>query len=286
MTRRGVAIAALVPAVLAIWGFAIEPAMLRVVERPVAVPGWAAGEPLRIALLADLHVGSPWNGPDRLREVVRRTNAANPDLILMLGDYVSHDIVGGRYVTPEAIDEIVHDLKSPLGVYAVLGNHDLALNGRRVAGALEIAGIRVLSDRAVRIAPGDGRHAAFWLAGVSDLQRGPHDVRGTLAQVTDDAPVLLMTHNPDLFPEVPATVALTVAGHTHGGQVWIPFVGRPIVPSIYGGRYAAGLVVEEGRRVFVATGIGTSILPVRFLVPPEITLLVIERAPAAPAVAR
>jgi predicted MPP superfamily phosphohydrolase len=279
VSRRGVALAAIVPLVLAIWGFGIEPAMLRVVERPVAVPGWAAGAPLRIALLADLHVGSPWNGPDRLREVVRRTGDAHPDLVLLLGDYVCRGTIGGRYVTPEIIEGIVHELKAPLGVYAVLGNHDLALNGRRITRALERAGIRVLSDRAVRLDPADGRHAAFWLAGVSDLQRGPHDVRGTLAQVTDDAPVLLMTHNPDLFPEVPAPVSLTVAGHTHGGQVRIPLVGRPIVPSIYGERYAAGLVVEGGRRLFVATGIGTSILPVRFLVPPEITVLVIERAP-------
>ena len=280
MTRRGIALAAIVPSVLAIWGFAIEPATLRVVESPVAVPGWAAGAPLRVVLLADLHVGSPWNGPDRLREVVRRANAADPDLILLLGDYVSRGTIGGRYVTPEAIEAIVRDLRAPLGVYAVLGNHDLALNGRRITRALERAGIRVLTDRAVRIDPGDGRHAAFWLAGVSDILRGPHDVRGTLAQVTDDAPVLLMTHNPDLFPEVPPHVALTVAGHTHGGQVFIPLVGRPIVPSVHGERYAAGLVVEEGRRLFVATGIGTSILPVRFLVPPEITLLVIEPAPA------
>jgi len=280
VTRRGVALAAIVPAILALWAVGIEPAMLRVVERPVAVPGWPVGSPLRIALLADLHVGSPWNGPERLSEVVRRTNAARPDIVLMLGDYVSRGTVGGRYVTPEAIEAIVRDLRAPLGIYAVLGNHDLALNGRRITRALERAGIRVLSDTAVRVDPGDGRHAPFWIAGVSDILRGPHDVRGTLAQVTDDSPVLLMTHNPDLFPEVPPRVALTLAGHTHGGQVRIPLLGRPIVPSIYGQRYAAGLVVEGGRRLFVATGIGMSILPVRFLVPPEITLLVIEGAPA------
>jgi uncharacterized protein len=287
VTRSGpnrlAALVAVVALGLFVWGFAVEPASLRVVERPVAVPGWPVEPTLRVALLADLHVGSPWNGLERLRNVVERTNAAHPDLILMLGDYVSRGTIGGHTVTPEEIETVVRGLGAPLGVYAVLGNHDLAWNGRRITRALERAGIRVIDDRAVRIDPGDGVREPFWLAGVSDLLRGQHDVRGTLAQVTDDAPVLLMTHNPDVFPEVPPRVTLTLAGHTHGGQVYIPFIGRPIVPSVHGERYAAGLVIEEGRRLFVATGIGVSIIPVRFLVPPEITILQIEPAPAPPA---
>ena len=82
-----------------------------------------------------------------------------------------------------------------------------------------------------------------------------------------------MAHEPDLFPSIPERVSLTLSGHTHGGQVKIPFDGRPIVPSRYGDRYAYGLIVENGRRLFVSSGIGTSILPVRFLVPPEISIL-------------
>jgi predicted MPP superfamily phosphohydrolase len=259
----------------------VEPATLRVVERPIAVPGWPVGPTLRAALLADLHVGSAWNGLERLRVVVARTNALHPDIVLMLGDYVSRGMFGGRPVSPEEIESVVRDLRAPLGVYAVLGNHDLGWNGPRITRALERAGIRVIDDLAVRIDSGDAARAPFWLAGVSDLLRGRHDVRGTLAQVSDDEPVVLMTHNPDVFPEVPARVALTLAGHTHGGQVYIPFVGRPMVPSVHGERYAAGLVIEEGRRLFVATGIGTSIVPVRFLVPPEITVLQIEPADGA-----
>jgi uncharacterized protein len=85
--------------------------------------------------------------------------------------------------------------------------------------------------------------------------------------------VILLTHNPDIFPGVPTRVALTLAGHTHGGQVRLPFVGRPIVPSQFKQRYAAGHLTEDGRQLFVATGVGTSILPVRFRVPPAVTVL-------------
>jgi predicted MPP superfamily phosphohydrolase len=97
--------------------------------------------------------------------------------------------------------------------------------------------------------------------------------------VSDDAPVIVFMHNPDLFPEIPARVTLTLAAHTHGGQVRLPFVGRPIVPSIYGQRYAAGHVVEDGRHLFVTTGLGTSIIPVRFLVPPVVDILELRPEP-------
>lgn len=280
MTRR-VALAALAAAALALlWGFAIEPASLRLREVPIMLPAWPSPVPLRVALLADLHVGSPWNGVDRLAEIVRRTNAARPDLVLLLGDYVSRGVPGGHFVAPEEIETVVRDLKAPLGVYAVLGNHDLSWNGRRITRALERAGIVVLHDRAARIDPADGRHPPFWLAGVSDWLRGAADIDGTLRQVTDDAPVILFTHNPDLFPKVPARVALTLAAHTHGGQVRLPLVGPPVVPSDYGQRYAAGLVIESGRYLYVATGTGMSILPVRFLVPPEVPILTVAGAAA------
>ncbi len=93
---------------------------------------------------------------------------------------------------------------------------------------------------------------------------------------SDSEPVLLLTHNPDIFPTVPERVALTLAGHTHGGQVRLPWIGTPIVPSRFGQRFAAGHVVEGGRHLFVATGVGTSIIPVRFRVPPAVTLLLVE----------
>ncbi|MDT5262116.1 MAG: uncharacterized protein QOC61_1120, partial [Acidobacteriota bacterium] len=142
--------------------------------------------------------------------------------------------------------------------------------------ALQGAGIVVLENRAVRVERG-GR--GFWLAGVADLWTRTPDIAGTLRQVEGDDPVLLITHNPDIFPDVPPRVSLTIAGHTHGGQVNLPFIGRPVVPSKFKQRYAMGHVVEGGRHLFVSGGVGTSIVPIRFRVPPEIVILKLEANP-------
>ncbi len=257
--------------VVACWALWIEPASLSNETHSLVLPGWSshAGR-LRIAVIADLHVGSPWNGLGRLDRVVAVVAAAHPDLVLLAGDFVTTEVMGGRFVPPEAIAARLGKLAAPLGVYAVLGNHDWWCDGLRVADALDRHGIRVLTNEAVRLEDG-GR--SFWLAGVDDIWGGKPDLEAALAQVTDSSPVILLTHNPDLFPKVPTRVALTVAGHTHGGQVRLPFIGRPVVPSVHGSRYAAGHVQEEGRHLFVTTGVGTSILGVRFRVPPEVSVL-------------
>ena len=191
----------------------------------------------------------------------------------MLGDFVIQDVVGGEFVEPETIAAHLKDLRAPLGVYAVLGNHDWWLDGERVRRALESTGVRVLENDAARIEK-DGR--AFWLAGLADLWTRKPDIEATLAKVTDDAPVIALTHNPDLFPRIPPRVILTLAGHTHGGQVNLPVVGRPVVPSQFGQLYAQGHVQEQGRHLFVTSGVGTSIIPVRFRVPPEIIVLTFD----------
>ena len=207
---------------------------------------------------------------------MRRVNETNPDLVLIPGDFVIQGVRGGRFVEPETIAENLKELRARRGVFAVLGNHDWWLNGERVRRALESAGIRVLENDAARVEFDSGK--AIWLAGLADLWTRRPDIPGTLAKVTDDAPVIAFTHNPDIFPNMPRRVILTIAAHTHGGQVNIPLVGRPIVPSDYGQRYAAGLIVEDGRHLYVTTGIGTSIIPVRFRVPPEITVLTMKAA--------
>jgi uncharacterized protein len=147
-----------------------------------------------------------------------------------------------------------------------------------VTRALEGAGISVLEDAAVPVERGA---CHFWLAGIGDFWESPHDVGATLRAVSDSAPVIAFTHNPDVFPNIPARVTLTIAGHTHGGQVNLPLIGRPVVPSLYGQRFAIGHIVEDGRHLFVATGIGTSLVPIRFRVPPEVSMLLLHGAERA-----
>ena len=258
-------------AFLGLWAFWLEPASLRNEDHELPLPAWPAEcTGLRVAVLADLHVGSPFNGLANLETVVALTQKADPDLILLAGDYVIHGVLGGSFEPPEAAAAILGRLDAPAGVYAVLGNHDWWFDPVRVRRALEAESISLLEDRAVAIEHGECR---FWLAGVSDYWEGSHDVAAALSAVPSGAPTILFTHNPDIFPDVPARVSLTIAGHTHGGQVFLPGIGRPIVPSDYGERFAIGHIEEGGRHLFVSSGVGTSILPIRFLVPPEVSML-------------
>lgn len=263
-------------AALGLWAFWLEPAGLRVAEHRLELPGWpeACGG-LRIAVLADLHVGSPWNGLGKLERIVDATRATTPDLVLAPGDFVIQGVLGGRFVAPDAAARVLATTGAPLGTFGVLGNHDHWFDAARVATALDAAGVPTLEDRATTLTSGA---CSFSLVGVSDLWEGRHDLDGALADAAPDLPRIVFTHNPDLFPRMPADVVLTIAGHTHGGQVYLPGIGRPIVPSRFGERYAIGHVVEDGRHLFVSPGLGTSILPVRFLVPPEITVLVLDPA--------
>lgn len=260
---------------LGVWAFWLEPDSLTVTERQLSL-NWTAERSLRVAILTDLHVGSPFNGIAKLREIVDRTNAAQPAIICILGDLVIQGVLGGRFVPPEEIAAELKRLQAPAGVVAVLGNHDSWFDHGRVRVALERVGVHFLEDTAARL---DTPAGPVWIAGISDMWTGRHDLAAAMSVVKDDgAPVLLLTHNPDVFPLVPDRVTLTLAGHTHGGQVRLPLAGRPIVPSKFGQRFAAGHVVEGGRHLFVATGLGTSVLPVRFRVPPAVTILTLLRA--------
>jgi predicted MPP superfamily phosphohydrolase len=266
-----------IAASLAAWVFLIEPNRLIIHEETLLLPNSAALNNLRIAVLSDLHVGGLFVGAGKLQRVVAMTNASDPDLILILGDFM---VTGKLYqprMEPEAIAENISGLHARFGVYAVLGNHDWWFDGARMRRALEASGIKVLENEVVHI-QGAGR--SFWLAGLSDLWTRPQNIVGTLQQVPPNEPVIALTHNPDIFPQIPTTVSLTLAGHTHGGQVNFPFFGRPIVPSKFGQRYAAGHITENGKQLFVTTGVGTSILPVRFRVPPEIVVLTLRSEPA------
>ncbi|MDX6693978.1 MAG: uncharacterized protein QOF02_1581 [Blastocatellia bacterium] len=268
----------LIGVLLGVWAFVIEPNRLTVNEVSIKLPRWPpAFAGLRVALISDLHVGSPHIDVAKLRRVVEMTNAAQPDLTLLAGDFMVTSRIH-QAVEPEVIAGELKNLRARFGVYTVLGNHDWWYDGERVRAAFEGAGIRVLENDVAQI---QHEGQSLWLAGIADAWTRKPDIEGTLRKVTDDGPVIILTHNPDIFPNVPARVSLTLAGHTHGGQVNIPFVGRLKVPSEYGQRYAIGHVVEESRHLFVTPGVGTSIIAVRFRVPPEISLLTLT-AEAAP----
>jgi predicted MPP superfamily phosphohydrolase len=270
------------------YAFAVEPGFrLVVTEWPLATPKWPYREPLRIVILSDIHACEPWMPVGRIRAIVEAANALAGDIILLLGDFTAGL---GRFKTAPVPARdwgpaLAH-LAAPLGVHAIPGNHDWWTGIGAVAEALDRAGVRVFQNRAERI----GGARPVWLAGTDSMVAhrlpghgrfaGEDDLPGTLAQISDDAPALLMAHEPDLFVDVPDRFTVTLSGHTHGGQVWIPGIGRPVVPSAYGQRFAYGHIHEDGRDLIVSAGLGCSILPVRFGVPPEITVVTLERADA------
>jgi predicted MPP superfamily phosphohydrolase len=263
----------LVLALTGIWAFLIEPNRLVVKEETIRLANWPSGfDNLKIAVLSDLHVGSPFMDAEKLRFIVLQVNAMQPDLIVLLGDFIA-SVRGGKVIEPEVIAENLKNLRARHGVFAVLGNHDWSYDGPRVERALEAVGIRVLEDDVMKI---ERNSQAIWLVGLKDAWTNRTDIEGTLRKVTDENPIVALTHNPDLFVKIPPRVILTLAGHTHGGQVNFPFFGRTKVPSEFGQRYAAGHVIENNHHLFVTTGIGTSIIPVRFRVPPEIVILTLK----------
>lgn len=266
------------------WAAGIEPHWrLTVARYDLRVPSWT-GAPLTIALVTDLHACEPFMPLGRIEEIVAATNALGADLVLLGGDYVAGlGAWKARDLEPEEWAAPLGALHAPLGVWSVLGNHDwwAETGPGPVRAALEAVGIPVLENQSVPIAGSDG----FWLAGLGDQLarrgrgrrwRGVDDLPGTLAQVEDDRPVVLLAHEPDIFRRVDERVSLTLAGHTHGGQVWLPGVGRPAIPSRLGAHLAYGHVVDRGRHLVVSSGLGLSGVPVRFLVPPEIALVTLQ----------
>jgi len=266
-----------------------EPSRFGVTRYRLSPSGWPEGRRLRLAVISDLHIGSLHVPLSRVAEIVDATNALNPDLTLLLGDFVaSRNRIASDPPLGDWVAELAR-LQARDGVFAVLGNHDWwhdaptqsARSGPTQVGlALERGGIPVLENRALRLETAAG---PVWLAGLGDqiafLPRlrgrpnGVDDLPAVMAQIRDDgAPVIMMAHEPDVFARMPERVALTLSGHTHGGQVRL-LGWAPIVPSRYGNRYAYGHVREQGRDLVVSAGIGTSQLPIRFGIPPEIVLI-------------
>lgn len=260
--------------IVIVWSTLIEPNRLVVHQEQIRLKRWPPElNGLKVVAIGDIHTGSAFIDTSKLETLVSLTNNQHPDLIVLLGDYV---VTGRSYrnkVPPETTAQVLRALSAPLGVYAVLGNHDAWLDGPRVRRAFEQVGIQVLENTAIDLHP---HEKSIYLVGLADYWTGPQLIDQTLNKIPDDVPTVAITHNPDIFPRVPVKVDLLLAAHTHGGQVKLPLLGSLVVPSEFGQRYAAGRVDENGHTLFVTTGVGTSILPVRLGVPPEIAVLTIS----------
>lgn len=283
-------------------GYALaEPFRLRVTRYAITPTGWPKGLHLRLAVLTDLHIIEPWMGMARLQRIVARTNALAPDAVLLLGDYVPSagmmkwaGRVGGYALPHDVWAGELARLRAPWGIHAVLGNHDwwedravqVSGKGPTPAGiAMANAGLTVHENSALRF---EKNGQPFWLAGLGDqwayylvpgrrrgTYRGVDDLGATFQQVTDDAPVVLMAHEPDIFAQMGRyadRAALTLSGHTHGGQIRVMGYA-PRIPSRYGRRFDYGHIVEDGRHMVVSSGLGCSGIPLRFGAPPEVVLI-------------
>jgi predicted MPP superfamily phosphohydrolase len=253
------------------------------------LPNWPEDLELTIAVIADIHACYPWMSEERIGHIVDLANAQKPDLTVLLGDYVcTHRLVSG-YVPPGAWAEQLARLEAPLGVYAILGNHDWwfaaiptepADSSRSVRRALAEANVPLLENQSVRLSK---RGRPFWLAGLGDLLapvpnprhgQGADDLRATMRAINDDAPTILLVHEPYFFPRVPDRIALTLAGHMHGGQINLPIIGPPVgLLKRRSGRYIYGEYALGERRMIVSGGLGTSLAPVRILRPPEVVMV-------------
>jgi predicted MPP superfamily phosphohydrolase len=268
------------------YAMVIEPGFrLDVTSYRVTPPGWPPGLELKAAVLADIHACEPWMSAERVRTIAEVANALSPDIVFLLGDFNGGHYFASAPVMPAQWAEALSVLKAPLGAYAILGNHDWwhgALptmkgdNGESVRSGLRQAGITNLENDVVALRKDN---QPFWVAGIGDQMahwtgrrsfRGQDDLPGTLAKVTDEAPVILLAHEPFIFNRVPRRVALTLCGHTHGGQVNLPIISSIYERHHFGTDKVYGHIVENDRHMIISGGLGTSLAPVRFMRPPEI----------------
>jgi predicted MPP superfamily phosphohydrolase len=249
----------------AYWTAVADP-VVRAAE--LGLPGWPAGAPpVRAVLISDLHVAGPDMPPERLARIVAQVNALRPDLVLIAGDFISDKRVSTRHYSQAEAAAPLAWLRAPLGAFAVLGNHDHWRDAAGARAALAAAHVRLLDNGAAQVGP-------LAVGGLDDAFTRHDRLADTLnAMRALPGARILLSHSPDPFPRLPRDVTLMLAGHTHCGQVRLPFIGAVKTMSAYGQRYACGLIRENGRTLIVTAGLGTSGLPLRLGAVPDLWLV-------------
>jgi len=252
------------------YGFA-EAGNVQIVRKTVTLPNLPkAFDGTTVAFLTDIHHG-PYVSLDFVASVVRATKMLQPDLIIHGGDYI---LRSAEYTRP--CFEVFSALRAPLGVYGVLGNHDHWHALQTTQEAMRASGITELTNCGVWLTKGNSR---LRLCGVDDLMRGEPTIVPALGDTTVNDACILVSHNPDFAETIRDTrVGLVLSGHTHGGQVNVPNMRNPFIPSQYGDKYRAGLCDAPATRVYVSRGLGVTGIPVRYNCPPELTLLTLRAA--------
>lgn len=256
----------------AIWSFIIEPEFLLVKKVSIEVPKWhKEHKNLKFAVLADFHIGFGHMNKNKLSEIIKRTNKENPDIVILLGDYVNQSSQNEKYLP---LLKELGNFKSKYGIFAIMGNHESWEVRHKIRKYLKKANIKLLENDAEKLTV---NKKDLWIAGVEDLTTGFPDIDVVMDKINDNNnPAVLLSHNPDIFDIIPERFCITLAGHTHGGQLYIPFLVRLVTPSEYGMRFLKGHVVNNNRHIYISSGLGTTIIPARFLVPPEIIILRLE----------
>jgi predicted MPP superfamily phosphohydrolase len=274
-------VAAAGTAVIAADSTLIEPNRPRIIRKEIALRRWPSRlDGFTIALLSDFHY-DPYFSVHPIRSAVNTINELHPDLVALTGDFVSVPWVGNHakwVANVEPCAQLLRKLEAAYGLWAVLGNHDAFSDPDRVTDALKSVGIPVLSNRSMPIEK-DG--ARFWLSGIDDVLGGTPDLAAALHGIPFDEAVVLMAHEPD-YADVVADypVDLQLSGHSHGGQVRVPFM-RPFYLPELAKKYVWGLFQVRGVTLYTNAGIGTVEIPVRWNCPPEITFLTMKRGPGS-----
>jgi len=221
-----------------------------------------------VAFLTDIHHG-PFTSIEYITDVVRTTRMLQPDLIVLGGDYSLRD---SRFVGP--CFEALQELDAPMGIYGVLGNHDYWHGLKETKQGFTSARVQDLTNRGVWF---ERRGARFRLAGVDDMWAGKRDLKAALGDASAPDACLLVSHNPDVAETLrDPRVGLMLSGHTHGGQVLVPGMGAPFVPSHYGSKYLKGFVQAPVTNVYVSRGLGLVGGPIRVGSRPELTLITLK----------